>query len=256
MRALSAGELLSVWERAAALGPLDRSLMLLAAATPGEPLDDLLQLALDERDRRLLELRELTFGQRLECQLTCPVNGEELELTLSTRELRRGGASPDGIVSGDTTSTGLVEHDGWRVRFRLPRVCDLVEASRTADGLSARNTLLARSVRSVAPPRSDELPGLPEAGLPREVEAALLAEMARRDEAASVMLGLHCPGCGHDWQTRFDVLSFLWTEIDTWAQGTLREVHLLASAYGWCEADVLALSPWRRRTYLQMCGHA
>ena len=28
-------------------------------------------------------------------------------------------------------------------------------------------------------------------------------------------------------------------------------VHALASAYGWTEADVLAVGPWRRQVYLQ-----
>ena len=37
-----------------------------------------------------------------------------------------------------------------------------------------------------------------------------------------------------------------------WAVRLLGEVHELASAYGWREHDVLALSPWRRQAYLQM----
>jgi hypothetical protein len=32
----------------------------------------------------------------------------------------------------------------------------------------------------------------------------------------------------------------------------LREVHILASAYGWREDDILAMSPARRRIYLEM----
>ena len=32
----------------------------------------------------------------------------------------------------------------------------------------------------------------------------------------------------------------------------LRDVHTLASTYGWREADILALSPWRRQYYLAL----
>ena len=36
------------------------------------------------------------------------------------------------------------------------------------------------------------------------------------------------------------------------AKRLLMDVHLLARAYGWSEAEVLALSPARRRFYLEM----
>jgi hypothetical protein len=32
----------------------------------------------------------------------------------------------------------------------------------------------------------------------------------------------------------------------------LYDVHALASAYGWREADVLAMSPMRRQVYLEL----
>ena len=34
----------------------------------------------------------------------------------------------------------------------------------------------------------------------------------------------------------------------------LREVHTLAAAYGWSEAEILALSPARRRVYLELAA--
>jgi hypothetical protein len=49
----------------------------------------------------------------------------------------------------------------------------------------------------------------------------------------------------------FDVGSFVWTEFSVWAQKRLEEVHLLASAYGWSEAEILELSPVRRRYYVE-----
>jgi hypothetical protein len=50
----------------------------------------------------------------------------------------------------------------------------------------------------------------------------------------------------------FDIASFLWRETHGWAQGTLRDVHGLAAAYGWREEDVLRLSPTRRQIYLEL----
>jgi hypothetical protein len=65
---------------------------------------------------------------------------------------------------------------------------------------------------------------------------------------------MSCPACQHEWLAMFDILSFFWTEIEAWAYRTLRQVHTLASAYGWREADVLAISAWRRQRYLEMVG--
>ena len=47
-----------------------------------------------------------------------------------------------------------------------------------------------------------------------------------------------------------DILSFLWAEVDSLAKRLLCDVHILAWAYGWREKDILALSEFRRRYYL------
>ena len=60
--------------------------------------------------------------------------------------------------------------------------------------------------------------------------------------------------CGHEWDELFDVVSFVWAELEVQACRLLQEVHVLARAYGWREGDVLALSPRRRRLYLEMVG--
>jgi hypothetical protein len=92
------------------------------------------------------------------------------------------------------------------------------------------------------------------AALPGEVVAAVAARMAEADPQAEVQLALTCPVCAYRWQATFDILSFFWQEINDWAQRILREVHTLATAYGWREADILALSPRRRQFYLEMVG--
>ena len=53
------------------------------------------------------------------------------------------------------------------------------------------------------------------------------------------------------WQLTLDIVSFLWSEISSLAKRHLREVHTLAWAYGWSEADILAMSPARRQFYLE-----
>jgi len=50
----------------------------------------------------------------------------------------------------------------------------------------------------------------------------------------------------------FDIVSFFWSEICVQAKRLLREVHILARAYGWREADILSMSAARRQLYLEM----
>lgn len=90
--------------------------------------------------------------------------------------------------------------------------------------------------------------------LPESVITALSQRMAGADPQADVHLALDCPDCGHQWRAAFDIVSFFWSEIGVWAKRVLREVHILASAYGWREDDILAMSPWRRQVYLEMLG--
>ncbi|MET0722074.1 MAG: hypothetical protein ABWY64_14700, partial [Tardiphaga sp.] len=51
-----------------------------------------------------------------------------------------------------------------------------------------------------------------------------------------------------------DMPDYFWGEIENWAQQTLDDVHRLATAYGWDEESVLALTPARRAAYLVRCG--
>src|SRR5262249_55645931 len=63
---------------------------------------------------------------------------------------------------------------------------------------------------------------------------------------------LRAPACGHGWQADLDVGAFVLAEVDAHAARLLGEVHGLAHAYGWSEADILALSTARRRRYLEL----
>jgi hypothetical protein len=93
---------------------------------------------------------------------------------------------------------------------------------------------------------------VPASSLPETVLSAAAAFLAAADAQADVQLAVSCAGCGHGWTALFDIVSFFWSELEAWALGILREVHTLASAYGWREADILALSPARRLSYLQL----
>jgi hypothetical protein len=88
------------------------------------------------------------------------------------------------------------------------------------------------------------------AAAPADLLARAESAMAEADPLAEVMVGLSCPECGSAFESDLDLGSFVWEEVGARARRLLQEIDTLARAYGWSEADVLALSEHRRSAYL------
>jgi hypothetical protein len=76
--------------------------------------------------------------------------------------------------------------------------------------------------------------------------------LALADPLAEILLDFDCPVCGESFQESLDLASFLWAELEAASRLLLLDVHTLASAYGWGEAEILGLSASRREFYLEM----
>jgi hypothetical protein len=240
MRPLTTRELLDAWEAGAPQAASQRALTLLAAACPETPVDELAGLPVGRRDGLLLSLRERTFGSTLRCLFTCSECGERVEIAFDVADLRVEPApAPSGVLS--------VEARGYSIEFRLPTARDLIDLP-VAGVEAARRALLERCLLKAL---RNGVPGSV-LDVPDEVIGEVSAEMERVDGQACVELGTTCPACGRARTCILDMGAFLWTEVAAWAQRTLRDVHALASAYHWSEADILAMSPWKRRAYLDL----
>lgn len=251
MHALSASELLAVWEEGLNRSSVQRALILLTAAYPETAPDALEDLAIGERDTRLMALRERTFGPQLVCVATCPKCGARLESTFSLTDIRT--AIPSGPCCGRWE--GDTKHDtsafcmgDFEVGFRLPNSRDLKTVAGDKALTESRKRLLERCLLMIR--RNGEDCPLDE--LSGEVLEAVENRMAQFDPRGDVHLSLSCPDCRHAWVEAFDIIAFFWAEIDAWAFRLLREIHILASAYGWREADILAMGPRRRELYLKL----
>lgn len=237
---LSPWTLLDIWERGLAQPVAWRALLLLAAAAPDTPLDELAALSVGQRDSHLLSLREHLFGRQLSAVAGCPACGERLELSFTTDDLR----VPDQDNTGGAQELVM---DGYRLQVRPPNSHDLLALAATSDPDMAESLLLSRCV-------SAEQGGAARAPerLPEKVRQAAVASLAAADPQAEILIAVSCPACQHTWKAPFDIASYLWRELESWAVRVLREVHDLARAYGWREADILALTPLRRQLYLEM----
>ncbi|HEX6773754.1 MAG TPA: hypothetical protein VF126_17095 [Acidobacteriaceae bacterium] len=241
MHPLSVQELLSVWERGLDARPYERALLLLAAAEADSTKEQLAAWSLGHRDDSLLALRECAFGSELNVVAVCPRCTQELEMLLSVPALRASAASAAG------NSEGEVSLGQYQVRCRPANSGDLMKC-RGTDLETIRAELLARCVLEA---RWNDEP-VEASALPQEVAEAATQQMAASDPQADIRIALDCSACRHHWEEVFDIVSFFWTEIDAWSRRLLREVHVLATAYGWRESDVLTLSPARRQIYLAM----
>lgn len=230
-----------MWERGLAARPCERALAILAAACPESPPDDLAHASIGRRDAGLLSVREWAFGPDLSVLADCPQCRQSLETILRIDDLRApAGEAGAGLESSITSGR-------YGVRCRPPNTADLL-ACDGQDAAVIRRRLFAccvvearRDGKAIA---ADDLPD--------EVVRVAVERMAALDPQADTRITLTCPECRHGWSEVFDIASFFWVEIDAWARRLLRDVNVLARAYGWREHDILALSPVRRQLYLAM----
>lgn len=209
---LDGGALLDLYQDGrAGDGPARLALLARAAGA------DAATLPLAELDRRIWALRADWLGPVAgEAVCACPACGGRLEFTLPA-----GFTLPPAVA--DTVTVA------WQGRdhvLRAPRLSDIgprgLDPRRLGDG-----------------PWDD--PGF-------------LGAAARALQSADPALGLSfamtCPDCGAAVEQLFDPAGYFWAEIEDMARRLLHDIAVLARAFGWSEAEILAMPAARRRLYL------
>jgi len=235
MEPFSSAQLLEVWERGRRASLVARAVELVRSACPELDAQRIAKLPIGARDRTLFEVRSLNFGSEVQALARCPACDERVEAAFDLSMLRE---LVEPAASSFQVSAGAV-----RVEFRLPCSLDL-EAAISAGPERGRALLIERCIVDVEAEDSQ---------LSESLLTAVAAEMGHVDPASDVQLAMAC-ACGHAFSSSFDIVSYLWREIEVAARRLLEDVHALASAYGWAERDILALTPVRRRMYLEMVG--
>lgn len=225
MKPLDDRALLALWEDALALPwPARESLFAAyesaaAAATLGG------------QRLQVLALHRRVSGDRLPLRCQCPACGEALGFEVDLQAL--AAALPVPLQHEHTLAV-----EGRTLHFRLPALADLAAADTPdVDDFVAR--LLQRCVDG-------------EAALSPLQQSALAERLEALDPAAALSFAVKCPACAHGWDAAFDPARSLWAFVQARAEQTLLDVDVLARRYGWNEAEVLGLSPTRRRAYLQL----
>ena len=224
MRGLRGEEMLTAWDRCRATVEPRRALALLELAAPEIPAQTLLDLPLSRRDALLLKARALTFGPRMEGFAICPDCASPLEFGMdSTLFLDGLEATPEQDATG----------------ARPANTADILASMEAPDEPRAQAILLSRTL-GVEPP----------------AEGAIPTEWVERFEslnsASEIRIQLECAACGGRPVLDLDVVRFFAREIGAAAKRLLREIHTLASAYGWSETSIAAMDENRRAAYLEM----
>lgn len=266
MHPLSASELLDVWERGRNLNPVHQAILLLLAACPEISEKAILELSIGKRDQYLLALHEWTFGSRFVGLASCPACGEQLELNFSAEDiLKNSGANLESFgkeLKNNVDKELRINEDNYDISFRLPSSQDLLFIANCRDHYegnfkdnsgnisSSKQQLIEQCLIEIKYAGKE----IPAKQIPEFILETVTRRMAELDPITDIELELACPACARSWNSIFDIISYFWTEIDSWAYRILTEIHIIASAYGWKEADILATSPVRRQLYLEMIG--
>jgi hypothetical protein len=237
MQPLEHANFLELWETGSRLHPLDRGLLAIRASLASdEKISAIADWPLGRCNQALAEVRSLYFGPRIEGWTTCAGCGEKLEFEFDCGAL----ASFDAPVSMPRVAiNGAI--------FRVPTTQDLARVVDAVDPEEAAvqliNFCLIEDSRAngeaVRDWSADKIDAVAEA-------------MAGADPLAEIALDLECPLCSHASEEMLDLGEFVWSEIEARARRLLADVHALASAYGWSEAAILAMSDLRRRGYIAM----
>ncbi|WP_285021673.1 hypothetical protein [Novosphingobium sp. fls2-241-R2A-195] len=228
--------LLALWE--AGTSPL----ALLRAAEPSGVQDDALaRLPVGARDGKLIAHQRRLFGPAIEATVPCAECGETAEVTLDADSLLA--MAPEEVAPIAITS------GAWRIEARPADSRDMAALAMEVPE-AAERALLARVVTLCT---RDGAPADP-ANLPPEAVAAIEDALEAADPLAAITLLVACPHCGASIPALHDPAHHLARSVAAEARRLLAEVAALARAYGWREADILAMTPQRRAAYLELAA--
>ena len=266
-------EIVRVWEQGDGRPPVERALLALAVWRPEATWQELASLPLGERNRWLLALHTELAGPALQCRVTCSACGAPLELAVRTSDLLAHWAQSDSTApppdraAQDTGAERELSIGGYRVHYRPLTSLDLAAAAAAPDVEQARWRLIERCVLSAwslvvrRPTAADgeqttRLVRVAPRSLPARVVRALAEALAESDPLADPAIRVVCGECGGAFRPPIDVVGLVWSALGWLARQAIEDVHTLAAAYGWSEADILAMAPRRRQLYLDRLASA
>jgi hypothetical protein len=202
-------------------------------------VDQVWRWSAEQRLQGLLAIALATCGPTTAAIASCghPDCGRQMELELLL----------ESFVTEATPAMAWKAPDGRHVRCHLPNGADQLAWYQQArhSGSCDERWLARRLIDSIDEAPVDADWTIPQAWL--EPLASLLDE---HDPLTALTVRIECPFCACQNEIEVDLEQLLISNLHECQRALLNDVHRLACAYHWNEAEIVALAPWRRARYL------
>jgi hypothetical protein len=192
-------------------------------------------LAISDRDRLLAMIYMQCFGDRVESAVPCQVCDRSFDLHFSLSGLMDSLYNRQDVRATGPNEQGVYTMADGR-QFRLPTSAD----QRWVLGLDPQQAINALLDRCIVK------------GDPQVDTETLQAAMDDVGPILDVDVEACCAECGTGQNVRFSMPSYLLRALAYEKRFLTREVHRIATVYGWGLQEILTLSRDDRRTYVRL----
>ncbi len=227
-------KILETWEECLGQSTVISGLKMATLSLINTEEDALIDWSIEKRDARLFHLRKQLFGHKFENLASCPNCQEQVEWTMDYSDLEV--PPPNQIKEGDFN----FETKGYSLKFRLPSTRDLL--------INEENRVLRNCLQSCVKDGSK----IDFNEIPQKIKKELIYHIEDESHLSNIVVQLDCKVCSHSWNLNFDIVPYLWAEIDRWAKRFLNQVAVLAKHFGWSEKAIIDMNPNRRTYYLNL----
>lgn len=202
------------------------SKLIISITLKGNPFQ-LNELSVTEYDRLLAAIYTHIYDNSVSCHCFCKFCSEAYEFSFSLDTLIKY-QEQNAMKFGNPDVTGYWSvADGFR--FRAPT---RLEAISVVNGSLNRNDFIKKLV-------SDQ-------SIDHKLFESYLEAAA---PTLAIDIAAPCPHCEEGQNVRFDIHRYLVAAISNERAFLIREVHLIASSYGWTHSEIIRLSRSDRRAY-------
>jgi hypothetical protein len=201
------------------------------------PPDLLWELSLSARTLYFVLLAGMAEQPPFAVRLRCPQPAcrQAIEIDVSVAEvIERAGGVAEGPIHASAGGASL--------RLRRPTGADQAGWLEQAFGDEEEAcTAILRSLIVEAP-----------AALPPGWQSAAEAKLDAADPLVRFNISVVCPDCETESDLDVPLTAVALERLKRAQTALIESVHVLAAHYGWSEAQVVSLSPWRREGYVSL----
>ena len=203
---------------------------------------DLVKLPACDRDRLLAAIYSRIYGGRVDSSTICAACHEAFDLNFKLADLM------DTLAASTDAEHIQAQPDGsyllpGGVCFRLPTAEDELAVA-SMSGKDAETRLLERCL-----PAPDVREGETDG---EDFLTNIQSAMEALAPLADTELDARCPECSHLQQVHFDLQHYLLQALCNDRSQLMRDLHMLASAYGWGVNEILGLARSQRKLLVAM----